>query len=105
MGSLNQEKVDPLVCYTALWFRTAMNRDMCKGLFARLFARKAHAFACCLLCSSTPMSSFIYSLTHSQTHGRVDDKMSQNDLVLSHSALVDGAPIRKEYAKKCHTSL
>ena len=58
------------------------------------FAWTAHSFACstllaphCTLCSRAPLCSFVCSFAHSQARGIVNDRMSQVDLVLSHSAL------------------
>ena len=68
MGSLNQRKIDPQVCYSALWLRTAMDRDMRKGLFAQPLSLSltllthSHALPC-LLCSRAPLYSFPHSLT------------------------------------------
>ena len=55
-----------------LWFRTAKNRDVSTGSFARPFAHNTHSFA--------------HSFAHCQTCRILNDPMSQNDLVLSHCA-------------------
>ena len=60
-----------------LWFRRAMNRDESTGPLTRPFA--------CLLAPLTHLLAG--SLTHSRGHGGVNDSMSQNDLILSHSGL------------------
>ena len=56
-----------------------------------LFARTARSFACTALlaslaCSAALIRLIARSLTHSRAREKVIDSMSQNDLVLSHSA-------------------
>ena len=59
---------------------------------ARSFARTTHSFAC---------STLLALLTHSLARGKVDDSMSQNDLVLSHSGPV-GASVRPSERMDTH---
>ena len=65
---LNIKDSIPSVPNVTQWFRTAKNRDVRTEPLA-------HSFLC-----------FARSLTLSRACGKVNDKMSQNDLVLSHSA-------------------
>ena len=81
---------------STLWARSNKNPDVSIGPLARPFAL-SHALLThllaphCLLPSHAPLCSFVRSLAHSLTHfrvcGKVNDSMSQNDLVLSHSGL------------------
>ena len=90
-----KEKIHgPAITVIALWFWTFKNRNRSTGPIASLFARSlaplTHSLAPhCSLRSRAPRAhSFTRSVTHSRFYGKVDDPMSQNDLVLSHSALV-----------------
>ena len=59
--------------------------------FIRSFTRTAHycsAPLALLACSAMLICSLACSFTHSISHGKVNGKMSQNDPVLSHSALI-----------------
>ena len=62
--------------------------------FARSLAALTHLLASdCSLRSCPLLRSLVRSLAHfahSLAHGKVNDWMSQNDLVLSHSALMPG---------------
>ena len=105
--ALTVTRADQTPC-CALWFRTATNRDVSAGRWAtcssvRSFPRIAHSLACSALLASLTRSAAlnhslrcIHSLTRSLTHSRarekVNDKMSQIDLVLSHSAAVFRRP-------------
>ena len=78
----------------ALWSRTNKNRDVSTGPLARPFARSLAPLTRslapdCSLCSRPPLRSLVGSLAHfahSLARGKVNFFMSQNDLVLSHSA-------------------
>ena len=82
---------------TTLWARTTKNTDCGTGLLARRLARSlttlTHSLALdCPLRSRPLLCSLVHSLAHfahSLARGTVNDKMSQNDLVLSHSGLAD----------------
>ena len=81
----------------AQWSRTAMNRDVSTGPLARLFARslapltRSLAPDCSVLASLAPSAALTHSLAHSlrslPRSWESEFLMSQNDLVLSHSAL------------------
>ena len=71
------------------WFRTAKNQDVSTGPLACPFARSlaplTHSLALhCLLCMRPLIHSFICFLAHALSP-QLWGKMSQNDLVLSHS--------------------
>ena len=70
------------------WLRTAKNRDISTGPLARLFAGTTHSFGCSTQLASPARSacSNARSLTQS-AFGKVNDWMSQNELVLSDSAV------------------
>ena len=71
---------------SALWFKTAMNRDVNTGPFARPFACTAHSFTCSALLQLLARSPALNcSPTHSRARGKVNVSMFQNDLVLSYS--------------------
>ena len=77
-----------------LWSGTNKNRDVSTGPLARPFARSLALLTRslapdCSLRSRPPLRSLFHSLAHfahSLARGKVNDWMSQNDLVLSHSA-------------------
>ena len=74
----------------------------------RSFACTAH---CCsaplalLACSAMLICSLACSFTHSLSHGKVNGKMSQNDPVLSHSALIYLKLHSSFFKKVVHCSL
>ena len=77
----------------ALWFRAAKSRDVSTGPLARPFAHSlvllTHFLAqyCSFRSHSAALiRSLAPLLTHSRARGKVNDSMSQNDLVLTHSA-------------------
>ena len=75
----------------ALWFKTAMNRDVGTGPLARPFAHTAHLFACfrllALLAPSAALTRLVArSLRSLPRSWESEFSISQNDLVLSHSA-------------------
>ena len=80
----------------ALWSGTNKNRDISTGPLACAFARSLAPLTCllaldCLLCSRLLLRSLVRSLAHfahSLARGKMNDWMSQNDLVLSYSVLV-----------------
>ena len=59
-----------------LWARTTKNLNCRTGPFARPFAR-----------SLAPLIRSLAHFAHSLARGKVNDWMSQNDLVLSYSAV------------------
>ena len=60
------------------------------------FTHTTHSFACsALLALLTHSAAPIHSLAYSLTPGKMVDCMSQNDLILSHSAAV--APRERDY--------
>ena len=74
----------------ALWSRKNQNSDVTFGPvacpFPHLLALLTHLLVLHrMLCSRTPLHSFIRSLAYSWAHSKVKDYMSQIDLVLSHS--------------------
>ena len=96
--------------HAALWSGTNKNPDVSTGpltrLFARLLAPLTRLLAPpCSLCSRAPLRSLVCSLVHfahSLTCRKVNDLMSQNDLVLSHSALPT-AEIYQPSSHQCKT--
>ena len=65
-----------------------MNRNASTGPLTRPFARtvsRVHSFAS-LKRSVALICSLARSLTHFLAHGKVNDSISENDLVLTHSA-------------------
>ena len=84
----------------ALWSVTNKNRDVSTGPLARQLARSlaplTHLLARhCSLRSRAPLRSlirFLTHFTHSLTRGTMNDLMSQNDLVLSYSAVDEMTP-------------
>ena len=74
----------------ALWSRKNKNSDVTSGPLAHPFPHLLTLLTHLLalhrtLCSRSLLRSFICSLTHSQGRGKVNDHMSQIDLILSHS--------------------
>ena len=74
----------------ALWSGTNKNEDVSNEPLARPLARTAHSFACSALVASLARPTALirlhaHKLTHSRARRKVNDLMSQNDLVLSHS--------------------
>ena len=68
----------------SLWSRTTKNSDISAGPLACPFAGTVHSSACSAL-----LGALICSLAvHSRARGKVNDSMTQNDLVLSHCAAV-----------------
>ena len=79
------------------WFRTAKNQDVSTVSFARPFARLFTPLTKSLSSQSllhlrAPAHSFVRSFTLSRTRERVNGKMFQIDLVLSHSASAEPRP-------------
>ena len=79
-----------LFSYTPMWSRTVKNTDCSTGPLARPFARSLRLLfrslaPDCSLCSCPPLRSLVRSLPRSWVSEFV---MSQNDRVLSHSALL-----------------
>ena len=89
--------ISPHASRTALWARTTKTTDWSTAPITRLFAHSlaplTHSLALdCPLRSRPLLCSLVHSLAHfahSLARGTVNDKMSQNDLVLSHSGLAD----------------
>ena len=87
----------PHFCYcvsftTALWFRIAINRVLGHSLVPSLLLshRSLTLAPDCSLCSRASLRSFICSLVHSLIHSEARgkmQKMSQNDLALSHCVI------------------
>ena len=78
------------------WFRTAKNWDVSTGPITRLLAPLTHLLAPhCSLCLCSLLCSFVPSLAHSLIPELVEKSMSQNGLVLSHSAF----PVRHRRIK------
>ena len=76
---------------SALWSGTNKNRDVSTGSlaspFASPFARTVYSFTCStLLALLTRSAALTRSLAYSRARRKVNDKMSQNDLVSSESA-------------------
>ena len=59
--------------------------------FVYSIVRSHHSLVCSLrpACFASSLTPLTRLLTHSRAHGRVNDYMSQNDLVLSHSAVME----------------
>ena len=97
---------DPLFSTKPQWFRAAKNRDVSTEPHAcsvHSFARTTHSFAYSKLLASLARSSALIhllarSLTNSRACGKVHDSMSQNDLIMSHSANVRIPHIEALYA-------
>ena len=75
----------------AQWSKTAKNTDFSTGPRAHPFTRSLAPLTPslapdCSLCARPPLRSLTLSLAHSLARGKVNDSMSQNNLVLSHSA-------------------
>ena len=90
----------------ALWSGINKNRDVSTGPLARPFARTAHSLACSgLPALLAPSAALTRSLAHSirsLPHSwKSELLMSQNDLVLSHSAPAEDA--REEEAAEEET--
>ena len=88
---------------SALWYRTAMNRNLITRPLARPFARSLTPLTHfpaphCLLCSRALLRSFIRLLAHSLTPepvGKGNDSMSQYHALLNHSVaalVMEAAP-------------
>ena len=88
------------------WFRSAKNQDVSTGLLACPFACAAHSFACstllALLARSAALIRSLARFAHSLARGKVNDWMSQNYLVLSHSAPVSPAATTTMAAPPLH---